>query len=73
MESLPHVGSKLAPKLLEKFGSIEGLCKASIAELEKVIGSRKRAEEIYRVLHTKYVADSENRQEKKSGGILDFL
>jgi len=74
VESLPHVGSKLAPKLLEKFGSIEGLCKASITELEKVIGSRKRAEEIYRVLHTKYVvADSENRQEKKSGGILDFL
>ncbi|BCU70628.1 3'-flap repair endonuclease Xpf [Stygiolobus caldivivus] len=75
IESLPYVGSKLAPKLLEKFGSIEEVCKASVSELEKVIGSRKRAEEIYKVLHTKYKSVEENnsKQDKKTRGILDFL
>ena len=73
VEALPHVGTKLAIKLLEKFGSIEGLCKASVTDLEKVVGSRKRAEEIYKVLHYKYSSNSKNEQDKKSGGILDFL
>ena len=53
VQSLPGIGPKLAERLLEKFGSIEAICKASIVELERVLGY-ERAQRVYRVLHTPY-------------------
>jgi len=70
VESLPNVGEKLAKKLLEKFNTIENICKASISDLEKALGSRKRAEEIYKVLHTAYSSDNGT---KKNVSLADFL
>ncbi len=52
LQSLPGVGPRLAERLLEYFGSIEAVCRASIVELARVVGEA-RAREIYRVIHAK--------------------
>jgi len=52
LQSLPGIGPKLAEKLLEYFGSIEAICKASVVELERILGEA-RAREVYRVIHAK--------------------
>ena len=55
VQSFPGVGPKTAERILEKFGSIERFCTASIAELSKVEGvGEKRAEEIKKILVTPY-------------------
>ncbi|TRM85670.1 multidrug MFS transporter, partial [Sulfolobus sp. A20-N-G8] len=41
VESLPSVGTILAERLLNRFGTIQNICNASISELEKALGSRK--------------------------------
>jgi DNA excision repair protein ERCC-4 len=53
VQSLPGVGPRLAEKLLSYFGSIEAICRASVVELERVLGE-SRARAVYRVLHTPY-------------------
>jgi DNA excision repair protein ERCC-4 len=79
IESFPNIGAKLAEKLLERFGSIENICKASVIELEKVIGSRKRAEDIYKIIHSKYSKENGENNKKKNNNqsssvsLLDFL
>ena len=78
IESFPNIGAKLAEKLLERFGSIENICKASVLELEKVVGSRKRAEDIYKIIHSKYSKENEEANKKKNNdqssvSLLDFL
>ena len=55
VQSLPHVGPKLAKRLLEYFGSVDGIVNARLSELAKVPGiGEKRALELYKVLHTSY-------------------
>lgn len=55
VESLPLIGPKVARALLEHFGSIERLVSAGAEELVEVEGvGAKRAEEIRRVLSSKY-------------------
>ncbi|MDO8460685.1 MAG: ERCC4 domain-containing protein [Nanoarchaeota archaeon] len=44
LEGFPYVGPKTAKRLLEKFGSINGIVNASMEELEEIIG--KRAKEL---------------------------
>ncbi len=52
LASLPYVGEKLAKKLLERFGSIEGVARASVGELKRVEGiGEKKARIIHRILH----------------------
>ncbi len=63
VQSFPGIGAKLAEKLLERFGSIEAICRASIVELEKVVGY-ERAVKLYRVIHAPYQPPSQER----SGG-----
>ena len=53
VQSLPGVGPRLAERLLEKFGTIEAICRASVVELERVLGY-ERARRLYRVLHAPY-------------------
>ncbi|AWR97277.1 multidrug MFS transporter [Acidianus sulfidivorans JP7] len=69
IESLPNIGETTAKKLLEKFSTVRNICNASVSDLERAIGSRKKAEEIYRIFNTSYISSSNN--EKKS--LLDFL
>ncbi len=52
LSSIPYVGEKTARKLLDKFGSIEKISRASIGELMKVEGiGKEKAKLIYRLLH----------------------
>ncbi len=52
VEALPKVGLKTRKKLIEKFGSLSGLCNASIEELKEIEGiGSATAEKIYAVLH----------------------
>ena len=52
VEALPKVGFKTRKKLIEKFGSLSGLCNASIEELKEIEGiGSATAEKIYAVLH----------------------
>jgi DNA excision repair protein ERCC-4 len=53
VQSLPGVGPRLAERLLEKMGSIAAICRASIVELERVLGA-ERARRVYRILHAPY-------------------
>ncbi len=61
VQSLPGVGPKLAEKLLEKMGSVEAICRASVVELARVLGE-ERARRVYRVLHAPYAPP------RRSGG-----
>jgi len=69
VESFPQIGEILAKKLLEKFGTIKNICNANISDIEKAIGSRKKAEEIYKIINTPY-SSSENNSKKS---LLDFI
>lgn len=53
VQSLPGVGPRLAEKLLERLGSIEAICRASVVELERILGY-ERAQRVYRVIHAPY-------------------
>ncbi|BFH73497.1 3'-flap repair endonuclease Xpf [Sulfurisphaera javensis] len=73
VEAFPQIGSKLAERLLERFGSIEKICSASVSELEKVLESRKKAEEIYKVIHTSYSTNKTSNEKNNKTSLLDFL
>ncbi len=52
LSSIPYVGEKTAKILLEKFGTIENISKASIQELKKIKGiGEEKAKLIHRLLH----------------------
>lgn len=70
IESLPNIGEATAKKLLESFSTIKNICNASISDLERAIGSRKKAEDIYRIFNTPYSVSSDST-EKKS--LLDYF
>ena len=48
LDGIPGIGPKRRKLLLERFGSVRGVCKASLPELENVIG--KHAEAVFRHL-----------------------
>ncbi|AOL15768.1 multidrug MFS transporter [Sulfolobus sp. A20] len=76
VESLPSVGTILAERLLNRFGTIQNICNASISELEKALGSRKKAEEIYKILRTYYSqtnTDNKSEDKKKGSSLFDYL
>jgi len=52
LSSIPYVGEKTAKLLLEKFGTIENISRASIHDLKKIKGiGDEKAKLIYRLLH----------------------
>jgi DNA excision repair protein ERCC-4 len=71
VESFPNIGEVNAKKLLDKFSTIRNICNASISDLERVLGSRKRAEELYKILITPYSPQSSNSNNNKS--LMDFI
>lgn len=73
VEAFPQIGAKLAEKLLERFGSIEKICNASITDLEKVLESRKKAEEIYKIIHTSFSVEKKKIEKGNKSSLLDFL
>lgn len=55
VQSLPHIGPKLARRLLKRFGSVLGVFNASALELSRIEGlSEWKAQEIVRILRSPY-------------------
>jgi DNA excision repair protein ERCC-4 len=55
VQSLPHIGPKLARRLLKRFGSVVGVFNASALELSRIEGlSEWKAQEIVRILRSPY-------------------
>lgn len=55
VQSLPHIGPKLARRLLKRFGSVIGVFNASALELSRIEGlSEWKAQEIVRILRSPY-------------------
>jgi len=67
VSSLPGIGPKLAEKLLESFKTIEAICTASVAELQRVVGER-RADRIKEVLKAPYEPHS-----RRARSLEDFV
>ncbi len=50
--AIPGVGDQLASQLMERYGSVDDLCRASVKDLQKVPGfGKKRAERLHQFLH----------------------
>ncbi len=59
VQSLPHIGPKLARKLLERFGNVVSIFNASALELSRVEGiSEWKAQEMVRILRSPYARTS---------------
>ncbi len=73
VQSLPFVGPKTAQRLLEKFGNVQRVFTASIAELSKVEGiGEKKAATIVRILRSPY-APSRKQQQQRNASIEEFM
>lgn len=67
LQSFPQIGPKTAERILERFGTVERFCRATMAELSTVPGlGEKKAENIRRILITPY-----RQGKKRSQGTLD--
>jgi ERCC4-type nuclease len=54
IEALPRIGAKTRRKLVKEFGSISGLCQASVEDMASIEGIGKAtAEKIHKCLHQK--------------------
>jgi ERCC4-type nuclease len=69
VESFPKIGEKTAVKLLSEFNSIRRICNASVTDLEKVIGSRKKAELIFKLFNSPFAKKSD----KSFASLLDYF
>uniref|UniRef100_UPI000A5B8579 helix-hairpin-helix domain-containing protein n=1 Tax=Methanobrevibacter arboriphilus TaxID=39441 RepID=UPI000A5B8579 len=66
IESLPNVGPVTAKKSLEKFSTVQAVIDASISELKEIDGiGSKTAENIRKVLDSKYLSFKDNDKDKK--------
>ena len=66
IESLPSIGPVTAKKLLEKFGSVNKVINAKTTELQEINGiGIKTAENIRKVLDSKYLHFKKNIKDKK--------
>ncbi|MEM0026762.1 MAG: ERCC4 domain-containing protein [Ignisphaera sp.] len=73
LQAFPHVGPKIAVRILEKFGSIYNFCTASPSDLMKIEGlSEKRATEIYQVIHALYKGFKDQKKEQGKS-IMDYF
>jgi len=64
VQSLPHIGPKLAKRLLRRFGSVLAVFNATPSELSRVEGiSEWKAQEIVRILRSPYRGEGKNTGE----------
>jgi len=68
VQGLPGIGPRLAEKLLEKMGSVDAICRASVVELSRIVGE-ERARRIYRVLHSPYAPPRRDGLGTKKKGV----
>ena len=66
IESLPNIGPVTAKKLLEKFATVQGVIDANENQLQEVDGiGKKTAENIRKVLNSKYLYFKKEQKDKK--------
>ncbi len=71
LQCFPHIGPKIARRILEVFGSIQRFCNATLSELTRIEGlSEKKASEIIQILRAQY-GSAQRRSEGKT--IIDYL
>lgn len=77
LQCFPHIGPKIAQRILERFGSINAFCNANVQELSLIEGlSEKKAGEIYQIIHTLYKDYVRNKMDKsidQKKSILDYV
>ena len=73
LQCFPHVGPKIARRILEVYGSIRNFCaNATLSELSRIEGlGEKRASEILQILHAVYKGFREKKGATRS--IVDYL
>lgn len=71
IEAFPNIGPTLALKMLQRFDTIHNICNASVSDLEKVLGSRKRAEDLYRIIHAKFSENNKDKGNEQQNSTLD--
>ncbi|MEM1678014.1 MAG: ERCC4 domain-containing protein [Ignisphaera sp.] len=79
LQCFPHIGPKIAHRIIEKFQSIRNFCNASIADLSRIEGlSERKAAEIYQIINllaidkndrTKYIIDYLKKEEKDGDNV----
>ncbi len=63
VQSFPGIGRKTAERILERLGSVEAFCRASVAELSRIEGvGEKKADTIKRILVTPYTPTGRKRR-----------
>lgn len=77
LQCFPHIGSKIAQRILEYFGSIHAFCNATIHELSRIEGlSEQKAAEIYQIVHSFYKDYEKSkllRSNESQKSILDYV
>jgi len=77
LQCFPHIGPKIAQRILEYFGSIYAFCNATIHELSRIEGlSEQKAAEIYQIVHSFYKDYEKNkllRSNENQKSILDYV
>ncbi len=73
LQCFPHVGPKIAKRILEVFGSLRNFCcNASLTELARIEGlGEKKASEILQILHAVYQGHVKKRREART--IIDYF
>ncbi|MEM4848930.1 MAG: helix-hairpin-helix domain-containing protein, partial [Ignisphaera sp.] len=77
LQCFPHIGPKIAQRILEYFGSIYAFCNATVHDLSRIEGlSEQKAAEIYQIIHSfykDYVKDKLTRLNENQKNILDYV
>jgi DNA excision repair protein ERCC-4 len=74
LQAFPHIGPKIAARILERFGSLVNFCNASLTELARIDGlSENKAAEIYRILHAVYKEYKKEVKGAVSKSLMDYM
>jgi DNA excision repair protein ERCC-4 len=74
LQAFPHIGPKIAARILERFGSLVNFCNASLTELARIDGlSENKAAEIYRILHAVYKEHKKEVKGAVSKSLMDYM
>jgi DNA excision repair protein ERCC-4 len=74
LQAFPHIGPKIAIRILERFGSLVNFCNATLSELTRIEGlSENKATEIYRILHAMYKEYKKEVKSETPKSLMDYL
>lgn len=71
LQCFPHIGPKIARRIIEKFQTLRNFCNASITELSRIEGlSERKAAEIYQIINSLF---AESYKVNKNKHIIDYI